>query len=93
MKITGTTVTFEFLLMGVIPLEVEASIVWGYPAKLNALPEDCYPAEDDEVEILSVKFEGNDFEIDDIYIGTGKRQMWLGELMDEAAVVEALTDV
>jgi hypothetical protein len=93
MKITGTTVVFEFLLMGVIPLEVEASITWGYPAKINDIPENCYPAEDDEVEINSVKFDGADFDIDDIYVGTGKRQMWLGEIMDEAAIVEALTDV
>lgn len=34
---------------------VEYNVTPGRPAKLNALPEDCYPAEAPEVEFVSVK--------------------------------------
>jgi len=39
---------------GEIELTVTASVTLGMPAKIYGEPEDCYPAEDAEVEILEV---------------------------------------
>ena len=36
-------------------LEVEYSVEWGQPAKINCLPEDAEPATHDHVEIIDVR--------------------------------------
>lgn len=38
--------------------DVEFDFTRGCSAKLDAAPEDCYPAEDDEVEIIELTFSG-----------------------------------
>tara|TARA_R110000822_G_scaffold82279_1_gene194743 strand:- start:1764 stop:2051 length:288 start_codon:yes stop_codon:yes gene_type:complete len=47
-------VFFDFYFGDDNKLEVEAEVTRGAPARLNCLPEDAEPAEDDEVEITSV---------------------------------------
>jgi hypothetical protein len=85
----NTNISFIFMLGGVIPLDVEADILWGYPAKLNALPEDCYPEEDTLVDITSVEFNGQEFESEDISYGTGNKQQCLDDLIIKMAIEKA----
>jgi hypothetical protein len=61
-----------YLLGNNIELDVEFIIMLGRPATL----ED--PAEDAEIHIESVTYNGKDFEIDDLYIGdNNKTAQWL----------------
>jgi hypothetical protein len=41
-------------------VEVNFSFTPGDPGRYYGLPEDCYPATDDEIEIESVTFEGRE---------------------------------
>ena len=88
MKAKFACIDFPYLLGCAALLEVKATIYWGNPAQLNGAPEDCYPAEDTTIEITRCSLNGNDFEYDDIYIGSGKKQEWLGELLENAAMME-----
>jgi len=73
-------VEFEYIHGANLALHITAEVRFGRPAKIDALPEDCYEAEDSEVEIERVTFLSHtsanfetrlielDFEIDDISV-------------------------
>jgi hypothetical protein len=64
--------TCKYLFGNNIKLEIEFLVMLGRPATL----ED--PAEDAEIHIESVTFNGSEFEIDDLYIGdNNKTAQWL----------------
>lgn len=84
---------FIYILGANLELHVTADVRFGRPAKIDALPEDCYEAEDDEVDIERVTIVTPsavsassvivlDFEWDDIQVA-GR---WLDELLQEAAM-------
>ncbi len=53
-----TNINFDYELPSGTTLNVEAEIVSeGRPAKINCLPEDAYPAEDPEIEIVSCQLD------------------------------------
>ena len=57
-----------YILGGNIELEIEFNYIGAVPACIDKLPEDCYPAEDEEIEILSVTCNGKQVDTDDIGI-------------------------
>lgn len=59
--------THEVEELGIV-LEVEAEVRIGAPAKLGGRPEDCEPAEGDEIEELSIQLVGDpdNLELDDL---------------------------
>ena len=91
-------IQFSYILGDDNELTVTATITPGYPARINCLPEDAYPAESDDVEITSVKFAGSVFTIEGIIVNayvnsvTGKmHRQSLEEALEEAAL-EALAE-
>lgn len=52
------TADYKLVVCGIPCGAVITSYSPGYPAKLNALPEDCYPAEDAEIEFYIVDKNG-----------------------------------
>ena len=85
-------VEFEYILAANITITVNAEVRLGKPAKIDALPEDCYEAEDAEVLELFCTHLGNDLEIDDIYIGHGFRQQALLTILNDMAIEVASND-
>jgi hypothetical protein len=61
---------FFYTLPNGVGLEITATVYPGHPGKLNALPEDCYPPEDDIVEIERIVIENTDieFDVDDLFL-------------------------
>ena len=57
-----------YILGGNIELEVEFNYTPSSPAQLYGPPENCYPAEDEEIEIIAVKCNGKEVDTDDIGI-------------------------
>ena len=45
------------------PLVVECDVSWYVPAQLYGRPEDCYPAEGGDVEVLSATLDGVAFDL------------------------------
>jgi len=91
-------IQFSYILGDDNELTVTATITPGYPARINCLPEDAYPAEFYYVEITSVKFAGSVFTIEGIIVNayvnsvTGKmHRQSLEEALEEAAL-EALAE-
>ena len=87
-------IQFSYILGDDNELTVTATITPGYPARINCLPEDAYPAESDDVEITSVKFAGSVFTIEGIIVNayvnsvTGKLHREMLEDALEAAAFE-----
>ena len=86
-------IQFSYILGDDNELTVTATITPGYPARINCLPEDAYPAEFYYVEITSVKFAGSVFTIEGVitqaYVNsvTGKmHRQSLEEALEEAAL-------
>ncbi len=85
-------IQFTYILGDDNELVVCAALTPGRAARTNCLPEDAYPAEDAEAEIVSVKFGGTDFSIDGIITkayansaGTKFYRETLEEALEEAA--------
>ncbi len=88
-------VTFDYYL-GDNRLEIEAEVTPGRPAHTNCLPEDAYPAEPDEVEIVSVHIvdeHGGNFEFDTSAISirpwASAKLRCLDDVLIETAVEES----
>jgi hypothetical protein len=93
-----TAIQFTYILGDDNELDVTANVTPGCPARTNCLPEDAYPAEDAEVEIVSVKFGDKDFAIEGVitqaYMNTATRLVYRQSLEDalEEAAIEALRE-
>ena len=72
-----------YIFAGNIELDVEFTYVGGIPAKIDALPEDCYPAEDEEIEIQSITCNGESVETDDLYLSIKGEMVWIDEDIKE----------
>lgn len=64
-------------------LLVVYNVTWGCPSHTNCLPEDAYPAEDNEVEVTSVKVKGVETSAFDDYI-----DRHIDDLLEHAACEE-----
>jgi len=82
-------VNFKYHL-GDNELEVTCDITGGSPGRYSGPPEDCYPAEDPDVEIESVTLNGHDFHTADIELRQHNRAVDLDDLICEAALEQVL---
>jgi len=87
-----TYVSFNYILAATIELTVDARVSLGRPARIAGTMEDSEPAEDAEVYDLYATHQGEDIEIDDIYIGSGDNQESLISILENMAVHKAVED-
>ena len=85
-----TYVSFNYILAANIELTVDARVSLGRPARIAGTMEDSEPAEDAEVMELIASLNGDDLEIDDIYLGSGKNQESLLSILEDKAIEKAV---
>ena len=72
-----------YIFAGNIALDVEFNYTPGVPAYVSGLPEDCYPSEDEEIEITGITCNGADIETDDLYIMDNGEPVWIDTLIED----------
>ena len=72
-----------YIFAGNIALDVEFNYTPVAAPCISGLPEDCYPAEDDEIEITGITCNGADIETDDLYIMDNGEPVWIDTLIED----------
>ena len=79
---------YQYILGDNLILDVEVYETAFVPARTYGPPEDCYPAEGGEVEIQGVTVNGEEFEIEGIYLSDSDG----GYVALEDAIVTAIME-
>lgn len=72
-----------YIFAGNIELDVKFTYQGAAPAVIHAPAEDCYPAQDEEIEIQSITCNGLHIETDDIYLEVRGEMVWIDEDIKE----------
>lgn len=72
-------VSFDKTLEVALEVEVRATCIKGCEGRYYGMPEDCYPAEPDEVDTVAVYFDGEEV--------TGKLGEYLASLVSEEEIL------